>query len=323
MAHHPIVAIGLLWLGFSAMATCLFFSNIPLVAARAADSPPQYDWHPQLAPEGPITVVVRIPQQMAFVYRNGVRIGSSPVSTGRSGFETPAGVFTILEKQREHYSNLYDDAPMPYMQRLTWSGVALHAGSLPGYPASHGCIRLPYAFAEKLFAVTSKGTTVIVSGATAPATAIAGTPFEPVRTSEREPRWHPERSVVGPVTVVLSLRDREVVVLRNGLEIGRAAVTVDKAAWRGTHAYLRLPGETMHPSPVLPDRPALNWLEIPLAHDSVPGDLNALAHGLQVDYGFAVRVYEALAAGSTLIVSDEPISAGPDTTLILAETPVP
>ncbi|KQZ56883.1 MULTISPECIES: L,D-transpeptidase family protein [unclassified Lysobacter] len=324
MTHQSIAAIGSSWLALLAIPTCLFFSNPSPALASEPDQTPLYEWQPQLAPEGPVTIVVRIPQQTAYVYRNGVRIGRSHVSTGRPGYQTPAGVFAILEKQREHYSNLYDDAPMPYMQRLTWNGFALHAGSLPGYPASHGCIRLPYSFAEKLFAITSKGTTVIVSDTTAPAAAAIGDPFRmaPV-VGDRAAEWHPERSAVGPVAVILSLSDRELVVLRNSLEIGRAPVAVFANAWRGTHAYVRLPGDSILPSSIVPDRPALKWLEIPLTPDAASANLNVLAESLQVDTGFAAQAYDVLAPGSTLIVTDEPISAGPDTTLILAGTPMP
>ena len=98
--------------------------------------PGEYLWLPELSPRGPVLVLVSLPEQRAYVYRNGVRIGVATVSTGKPGFETPTGVFTILQKKREHYSNLYDDAPMPFMQRLTWGGVAMHAGRVPGYPAS-------------------------------------------------------------------------------------------------------------------------------------------------------------------------------------------
>jgi hypothetical protein len=87
----------------------------------------------------------------------------STVSTGKPGHDTPPGVFTILQKQKMHHSTLYDDAPMPFMQRLTWDGIALHAGRLPGYPASHGCIRLPAAFAETLYDVTAHGGVVVVA----------------------------------------------------------------------------------------------------------------------------------------------------------------
>ena len=117
-----------------------------------------------LQSQGPLIAVVSTgSQRVTFYDRNGVVV-SSPVSTGRSGFETPHGVFSIIERKEEHFSNIYDDAPMPFMQRITWSGVALHAGSLPGYPASHGCIRLPHSFAERLFKLTKINTRVIIVG---------------------------------------------------------------------------------------------------------------------------------------------------------------
>src|SRR5262249_46836158 len=87
----------------------------------------------------------------------------APVSSGQKGRETPAGIFSVIEKQAEHYSNLYDDAYMPHMQRVTWSGIALHGGPLPGHPASHGCVRMPYDFAKRLFGVSRLGMRVIVA----------------------------------------------------------------------------------------------------------------------------------------------------------------
>ena len=94
-----------------------------------------------MAPQGPLLVVVSIGAQRLAVYDKHGRVLESQVSSGRVGYETPQGVFAIIERNREHFSNLYDDAPMPNMQRITWSGVAMHAGRLPGYAASHGCIR--------------------------------------------------------------------------------------------------------------------------------------------------------------------------------------
>ena len=125
--------------------------------------PGEFLWHPEVSPSGPVVIVVSLPEQRAHVYRNGLRIGVSTISSGKPGHETPTGEFPILQKRVEHYSNLYDNAPMPYMQRLTWGGVALHAGRIPGYPASHGCIRLPREFAELLYDVTRHGTTVVVA----------------------------------------------------------------------------------------------------------------------------------------------------------------
>ena len=115
----------------------------------------------------PVSIVISIPDQKAYVYRGETLIAASTVSTGKDGKDTPLGTFTILQKSEKHKSNLYDSAPMPFMQRLTWDGVAIHAGMNPGFPASHGCIRVPTEFAKKLFAVTSKGTPVLVTDASA------------------------------------------------------------------------------------------------------------------------------------------------------------
>jgi hypothetical protein len=110
----------------------------------------------------PIMAIVSLRDQQITVYDAKGRIMRAPVSSGQKGRETPAGIFTVLQKEAEHYSNMYDDAYMPHMQRLTWTGIALHGGPLPGYPASHGCIRMPYDFAERLFDATRLGMRVIV-----------------------------------------------------------------------------------------------------------------------------------------------------------------
>lgn len=294
--------------------------------ARAAFAlkPGGYLWMPELAPAGPVVIVISLPEQLAYVYRNGVRIGVSTVSTGKPGYETPTGVFTILQKQREHYSNLYDNAPMPFMQRLTWDGVALHAGRIPGYPASHGCVRLPYAFSEKLFATTSHGMTVVIASEASHAPEVASPGwFAPVDPATGAPRgsieiadgsgdvWMPERAPEGPLTIVLSTRDGTLVVLRNGVEIGRAAVQVIDEPMHGTHAYVLLEGAGESPNAVLPDHPALRWLAIPVPNARTPreGDLHqALATGrIRVADAFAHQVYEALRPGATVVVTDESI----------------
>lgn len=111
----------------------------------------------------PVFAVVSLNEQRISVYGANGRITQSPVSSGATGYDTPAGVFSIVQKKPQHNSNLYDDASMPFMQRLTWTGIALHAGVIPGYPASHGCVRLPHAFAEKLFDMTKLGMRVILT----------------------------------------------------------------------------------------------------------------------------------------------------------------
>ena len=114
-------------------------------------------------PKGPLQIVVSIDNQTVTLFSNGVRVAQGPVSTGVPGHPTPMGVFSIIEKDRYHRSNLYSNAPMPYMQRITWSGVALHEGPLPGYPASHGCIRMSHDFARKLWPTTKLGVRVVVA----------------------------------------------------------------------------------------------------------------------------------------------------------------
>src|SRR5687767_12127699 len=116
----------------------------------------------------PIMAVVSIKSQNVTFYDADGWILKAPVSTGVKGRETPAGVFAILQKNIDHRSNLYDDAHMPHMQRLTWNGIAMHGGPLPGYAASHGCVRLPFGFASELFDKTRIGMRVIISPEDAP-----------------------------------------------------------------------------------------------------------------------------------------------------------
>ncbi len=114
-------------------------------------------------PSGPLVIVVALKSQTVTIYDGLKTLAKSPISSGMAGHRTPTGIFSLLEKNRYHYSNLYGGAPMPFMQRVTNSGVAMHAGVVPGYPASHGCIRLPYSFARKLFGITDIGARVIVT----------------------------------------------------------------------------------------------------------------------------------------------------------------
>ena len=112
---------------------------------------------------GPVQIVVSLPEQRLAVYKGGQKLATAPISSGTRSHPTPTGVFSILQKNRRHFSNLYGGAPMPFMQRITWSGIALHAGRLPGYPASHGCIRLPHSFARSLFGTTKMNAHVVVT----------------------------------------------------------------------------------------------------------------------------------------------------------------
>ncbi|HEX8580114.1 MAG TPA: L,D-transpeptidase family protein [Allosphingosinicella sp.] len=136
-------------------------SPAPVQAFEEPDlKPGEFVWRPERATAGAVELVVSIPLQRAYIYRGGTLIGVTTVSTGRKGHATPTGTFTIQEKRQKHFSNRYNNAPMPFMQRLTWDGIALHAGHIPGHPASHGCVRLPLAFAKHLFGATQRGASV-------------------------------------------------------------------------------------------------------------------------------------------------------------------
>lgn len=137
---------------------------VALEVAAAGLAPNKFVWSgaAEVMSNEPVTVVVSIPLQRAFVFRGRTMIAASAVSTGADDKPTPTGVFPILQKAVKHTSNLYGSS-MPYMQRLTWDGVALHAGANPGFPASHGCVRLPAAFAKRLFEVTAKGSNVVIT----------------------------------------------------------------------------------------------------------------------------------------------------------------
>jgi hypothetical protein len=203
--------------------------------------PGDWVWAETLAPRGPVLVYVDLDRQLATVYRNGIRIAASTISSGKTGFETPRGVFTILEKDEDHRSRTYDDAPMPFQQRLTWKGVALHAGNLPGFPASHGCVRLPLEFSKQLFRTTTLGGTVVIAGShgepykKAAAGVLAPTGLDGSGAvtlplgDKQEFSWHPELSPSGPTSIIVSTADQRVVVLRNGIEIGRARAALEQS----------------------------------------------------------------------------------------------
>src|SRR6267378_6707031 len=207
------------------LATSLTASAAGHTKGRAVEpftpefKPGDYVWHPEISPAGPVVVIVSLPEQRMYVYRNGVRIGRSTVSTGTKGHTTPTGMFTILQKKVRHESTIYKGAKMPHMQRLTWSGVALHAGYLPGYPASAGCVRMPVDFAAKLYSVTGLGTTVIIADhksapnhTVRPGLLFSGKVGTPPAGGFV---WAPEKSTEGPVSIIVSAPDRKIYVYRN------------------------------------------------------------------------------------------------------------
>ncbi len=263
-----LVAAAMLLCSASSLATAQQIappSTAPADGAIEALLPGDYLWAPQLAPAGPVTVIVSLKSQRAYAYRYGVPIGVSTISSGKKGHATPTGVFTVLQKAVDHKSNLYSDAPMPFMQRLTWRGIALHAGNLPGYPASHGCIRLPLAFAKLLYGFSALGMTVVVTDdaevpVAVPSPDILGKQAAEA-SSSNDYVWEPERAPSGPVSIVVSGQDGRIIVLRDGVQIGSGTVRTDGAIVRtvafsllsidaaGEHwVRLLLPGQPKEPT---------------------------------------------------------------------------
>ena len=241
----PIAAA--LLLSGSALAEQVSLKGRPLLQVANKLKPGQYVWEPDRAPSGAALVVVNLHTQRLLFFRNGVPIAASTISSGKTGHETPTGVFTILQKNEKHFSSTYNNAPMPNMQRLTWQGIALHAGNLPGYPASHGCVRLPLAFSKLLFGQTALGMTVVITShpdfphkASEPDLDIAAT-RSPSSIANAKYEWFPERApnLNGDAitSVVVSKADHEAIVMRGGVKIGSAHVYV-KGNVVGAEAYV-------------------------------------------------------------------------------------
>jgi hypothetical protein len=248
MEHRTFaVATAVLLLSGSALAEQVNLNGRPFLSAAGKLKPGQYIWEPDRAPSGPALVIVNLHTQRLLFFRNGVPIAASTVSSGKTGHETPTGVFTILQKNAKHFSSTYNNAPMPNMQRLTWQGIALHAGNLPGYPASHGCVRLPLKFSELLFGQTQAGMTVVITShpefpheAPPPDLAETSSTARP-DVSNASFQWHPERAPHlngdAMVSVVVSKADHEAVVMKGGVVIGKAPVYV-RGNVKGAEAYV-------------------------------------------------------------------------------------
>ena len=313
----------------------------PAGTPSAALKPGQWIWGGDDKGMGPMVVVVSLTEQRAYVYRNGVLVALTTVSTGKPGHETPVGVFTILQKDKDHRSSTYNNAPMPYQQRLTWDGVALHAGGLPGYPESHGCIHLPSAFAEKLFGATNMGMTVVVAreGAShssmvhptmlAPVDAKGGTAFQTAPLAPGEHfRWNPEAAPAGPVSMILSLSDKRLVVLRNGTEIGRVRIELrNPQLASGTHAYVMRDDFMEGHFPQFPGGKAPKWMAVGVpGHEGSNGQMldREAIDNVVVPREFAEKVMPLLVPGAVLVSTESrilPESTGRRQTIIDSNPP--
>ena len=274
--------------------------------------PGEFIWMPEVSPTGGVAIVVSLPDQLVHVYRGGIRIAVSTCSTGAVGHETPTGIFTILEKDRDHYSNLYDDAPMPNMNRLTWSGVALHAGHLPGYPASHGCIRLPRDFSDKLYGVTHIGTPVIIAGKTSdpwnlthPGLLLTGSQADQFEgkvdalgrkapTEWRTSEDHPVR------TLIASSADRTVQLLENGRVIDQSELYIAGSPQLGEHLLTLEPGL---------DGRWLMWTGV-TQYSGRMGASDGVASALRINAteAFNQRLLPLVQQGMMLVITDYPLS---------------
>jgi hypothetical protein len=343
------IRITLMALGAALLQAPVLADSVPFWGAHASvpiDTPiddlkkGQFLWMGGAVTMGPLVMVISITEQRGYVYRNGVLIGATSVSTGRPGHATPVGVFTILQKQKEHRSTIYDGAPMPYMERLTWGGVALHAGGLPGYPESHGCIHLPSEFARLLFDVSNNGMTVVIGaedkaptrvahpGYLAPVKAAGGQPFDRVPFApDQEERWRPEDSPSGPVSIVLSTGSQRIVVYRNGIEIGRARLTILGDAPFPNHALVLTDTPSTVADPYVPDPAKYSWLRIGVpGHSEEKGtqvDPTAVAR-IKIPADFVAHLNGVLTPGATLLVTHEslyPQTSGPRVQVMDADPP--
>ena len=305
-------------------------NSAQLQLARQADKlkPGEWVFKPEIARDGPVLVYVDLGRQRATVYRNGVRIGVSTISSGKDGYSTPTGVFTILEKDKDHRSRTYDDAPMPYQQRLTWKGVAMHAGNLPGFPASHGCVRLPMEFAKKLFDVTPMGGTVVIAGghedpvkrpaAGVLAPTMAGVTPVPAMPLSPEGKftWNPDAAPTGPVSIIISTRDQQVVVLRNGHEIGRAHAVVAQQT-----------DETQVMTLSSGSRP--EWIQVGVSNlTGEPAEIISTerVEQMHLPEDFVKAMRSVITPGTTVLVTQASVNAsstGLEATVMDAEEPAP
>jgi hypothetical protein len=285
--------------------------------------PGEYVWEPELSPEGPVAVLVSLPEQMAHVYRNGLEIGVTTVSTGRKGHRTPTGVFIILQKDRHHHSSIYHNASMPNTQRLTWGGICLHAGGLPGYPSSHGCVHLPRKFSAKLFEITHLGTPVIIADdASAPADVVhpgiilSGDDNQIIAQElarERRKKHktvpiaagdHPNREPIS--SVVVSGADRNSYLLKDGEIVNQKTITIANPDQPlGTHVLVLKTFEGKHPT----------WSAASIRHaDSkaaVRSTDTATLDRIKFDPAFVEQALGAMHPGTMLMITD--LAAGPET----------
>lgn len=308
LSSAALAAIALAFAPSAAPAQAVERGDRPVLEVAQNLKAGQYVWAPELSGEGPALVVVNLSTQRLVMFRNGVPVAASTVSSGKTGHETPTGVFSILQKNAEHYSKTYNNAPMPNMQRLTTQGIALHAGNLPGYPASHGCVRLPLAFSKLLFGATNLGMTVVITTIPVVPNASDGPglmqdqpAMQQASLSEAAYEWNPVPP--GPddlISIVVSAADQRAIVFQGPKEIGSAPVHVS-GPLNGGMAYLLKSW----------DSTGKHWLK--LQYSGAGGSMEVGPEELKrfdTPTGFRAAVAAAVRPGSVVIVTPESLKSG-------------
>jgi len=301
-------------------------------SARPIDTPKdslkkgEFTWAPELSPTGPIVVAVNLDEQFAYTYRNGELIGVARVSTGKAGHRTPTGVFVTLLKDAKHHSSKYNNASMPFTQRLTNAGISLHAGGLPGYPSSHGCVHLPSEYARLLFKESPLGMTVVITDISKDPEEISHPSFlSPIyKDGKIQPHerlsdkiayvWKPELSEEGPVSMIISGSDKRLIVLRNGIEIGRCRISIkNELDSLGTHIYIAHDNKMNQPAVnSTPPQIKLMWIALPLEdinYGKTKG--HPIMEGrIKIPDAFLRLLDPLYVTGTHLLVTDASILAG-------------
>jgi hypothetical protein len=292
------------------------------VAAIDSLQPGQFSWHPEKAPAGHLVIVVSLPDQRLYAYRQGVRIAVSTCSTGKPGHGTPTGVFAILQKDKSHRSSTYNNAPMPNMNRLTWAGVALHAGELPGYPASHGCVRLPLEFSEKLFGITQIGTPVIIANAATFPSVVAHPGMILTRNKQKVPNAgagvyqmkrqqkaaqarNPSKPANSNSAILISSTDQAIVIMDDGVVVAKGAMSFSEPDRPlGNHVFILSSINLMNNE--------LQWRTIGYYNDDRREiELTELAtlQRIRADDTILNEIRSRMRPGTVLVTVDEALSA--------------
>jgi len=302
---------------------------------------------PEAASKGPLQIIVSIADQRISLYENGELIAQSSVSTGVEGHPTPLGVFSVIGKKKWHRSNIYSDAPMPYMQRITWSGIALHAGDLPGHPASHGCIRLTRDFAIRLWHLTKRGTRVIIVPEDVRPVEIANPQLFAQKPGLASPSPDSETSILASTNSVAAARTNSLSSTGEGAQASDLASTEAKPqetksrkvvpisvfvsrqlgrlfVRRGFTPLFDVPINMRNPTEPIgthvfsvmdsqDEGTAIRWTAVSIPERSsliklVPDKANAALERVEIPQDIVDRIAQLLTPGSSLIISDHGIS---------------